>query len=146
MRGRIRMRLIVGAMVALSVVLAVAGCAQSTRVYGAPEAPRQDVALLRYDCGVVINAIDQSDMGLQGTVCWGGEYVMAPTILQLAPGKHSIRVSLARDAAYPPVPSATLEIDAVAGHVYYIKANATDTAWNPAVEDMTGQEAPGKAK
>jgi hypothetical protein len=146
MRGRIGTRLIAGTVAALWVVFAAAGCAQTTRVYGAPETPRKDVATLRYDCGVVVNSIDQSDLGLQGTVCWGGQYVMAPTILQLAPGSHSIRVSLARDAAYPALPSKTLDIDAVAGHVYYIKANATDSAWAPTVEDITGREAPAKAE
>ncbi|GAB4387542.1 MAG: hypothetical protein Kow0025_01720 [Thermodesulfovibrionales bacterium] len=133
---------ITGIVLIAAAALALAACAGTPRVYTqAPEAegPPAGVAVLGHDCGVSVESIDGRETGFQGAACWGESYVSSPVKYYLSPGKHRVRIIYRESASYTAREPAEIEVEAVEGHTYHIRANLKNSGWEPYAEDLAGK-------
>jgi hypothetical protein len=101
--------------IAVSVVLAAAGCSTTVRLYPGPKRPDAHVSVIELD-RVIVLAVD----GLK-VETWHARF-------EILPGTHAI--ALERDRTIRVVC-----LDARAGHVYLARAQRSDRVWFPEIVD-----------
>jgi hypothetical protein len=101
--------------IAVSVMLAGAGCSTTVRLYPGPKRPDSQVSVIELD-RVIVLAVD----GLK-VETWHARF-------EILPGTHAI--SLGRDRS-----SRVVCLDARAGHVYLARAQRADRVWFPEIVD-----------
>ncbi len=131
----------------LALTCVISGCSRVLRAYSGPVLPRESVAVISKQCGILTIEVDGKVIAGSGGRCWtasGPDDVK----LHVLPGLHEIKVMYQIDwdlrRSISSSDAISLEFEAKAGHTYHIHSNRDflrrqGHSWQPSIEDLTGK-------